>query len=539
MSYGLTAHGWAGEAEGVDHPVDIVAGPTLSEFGLLVLPGDAPAQIHRTLLIPTAFAVPVLLSGLAYLGGGVPLLADAAFVVMTLLCLFLLVVELVRFGDRQGLGAILIYGGVLIWLSHDYLSNWLQHDYTANPISGVTADVICRVAFYHCLFVFLLTIGFRLPWFRFVDGLVVGVPEPSDRRFYVGLVVVLTLLGLSAFYWTVDGILVSAVKGGFWFLHGAGPILFTVTRTGNLNFNFGAYVAQLIQMGQVGGLMAAMYALLIARTPIGKILGWADWAYWLSYSFTSIRRGDIAFMGMPIMGIMFLKFHAQRDPQRQLRTLWQGLATGVLVLLVWIIVQKQSGDRQNRGVFDLFGGRGATMFSEGIAAWAIIPDRVPFAYNRWAGEGVLRPLPETLWWFVVDIFPRAIWHGKPIDTFGVWYSSYISRDPAIVKSGGISGTTVSCGAVGYWYFRYGPFGVIQGGLLFGWMIGVAERALRRAQGQPIKVLFAMFYATFLFRSYRDLWWHNLYPIVIAAVVLWLLVRLVSGTRSSGALHGAA
>jgi hypothetical protein len=30
----------------------------------------------------------------------------------------------------------------------------------------------------------------------------------------------------------------------------------------------------------------------------------------------------------------------------------------------------------------------------------------------------------------------------------------------------------------------------------------------------------------MFRCYRDLWWHNLYPVMIAAVVLWVLIKLL-------------
>ena len=71
------------------------------------------------------------------------------------------------------------------------------------------------------------------------------------------------------------------------------------------------------------------------------------------------------------------------------------------------------------------------------------------------------------------------------------------------------------------------------------MMGVAERALRRAVGdpprlrradggRPIKLMFALGFATFLFRSYRDLWWHNLYPMIIGGVVLWFLIRFCFG-----------
>jgi len=50
-----------------------------------------------------------------------------------------------------------------------------------------------------------------------------------------------------------------------------------VFRTGNLNYSWGAYVAQLMQIGEVGGIVAIIYAILIARTWTTRLIGLFIW----------------------------------------------------------------------------------------------------------------------------------------------------------------------------------------------------------------------------------------------------------------------
>jgi hypothetical protein len=131
-------------------------------------------------------------------------------------------------------------------------------------------------------------------------------------------------------------------------------------------------------------------------------------------------------------------------------------------------------------------------------------------------------MPQSIFWLVVGPIPRALWHDKPYDTVNVWYS-----DISTGEFDGVEGTTISNGAVGHPYIRYGPLGVVQFGLLYGWMMAIAERTLLRAIGQPMKILFTLAFATFVFRSFRDLWWHNLYPIMIGGVLLAVLVHMAN------------
>ena len=540
MSYGLTANDWTDATAGGDAPgtgIDAVPAATgVSEAGLIVLPADAPPQVYRSALVPIAFAVPVLISGLAYVSGGSQAASDLSFVIITALCAVLLAIELLTFRRRMGIGAVLIYGGILIWFCHDYATNWFLHDYNNyNPyFPDMDPETVGRAMFYHCVFIEMMVLAFRFPVLRFLERLVTAVPEPADSRFYLVVVVTMLLFGWSAFVFCAEPLPVALFKAAFWYVPGVGQNVWLYGRQANVATGIGSYIPQIIQVGQVGGIAAATYALLIARNKIGQILGWADWAFWMAFSYQSERRGEIAFMCLPVLGVIFLKFQAVRDADRRARALMWLVATGLVVMGAWFAVQTQSADRMGQE-FGWFRAAGNTMFSEGLNTWKIIPSKTGFAYDTFPGEMTIRPIPDTVWYLVTGPIPRVLWESKPIEKFALWYSAMISHDNRGMLTNGAQGTTVSTGAIGYWYFRYGPSGVIQGGLVYGFLMGLCERSLRRAQGRPLKVMCTMLFAAFIFRSYRDLWWHNLYPLVLGGAVLIVIIRLLFGARNDSAV----
>ena len=64
-------------------------------------------------------------------------------------------------------------------------------------------------------------------------------------------------------------------------------------------------------------------------------------------------------------------------------------------------------------------------------------------------------------------------------------------------------------------------------MLYGWAMGVVERSLRRGMHKPMTILFTLAFATFIFRAFRDLWWHNLYPVAIAGVVVYTFIFIAN------------
>jgi hypothetical protein len=155
-----------------------------------------------------------------------------------------------------------------------------------------------------------------------------------------------------------------------------------------------------------------------------------------------------------------------------------------------------------------------------VAGFRVVPDQVPFFCNSFPGEGAIRAIPDTLFWFVLGPIPRALWPSKPSDDAMVWYNQMVAGN------NGREGTTISQGLVGHWYFRYGLAGVIEGGLLVGWLMGVSERLLQAANGRPMTILAALSLAAWLFRVYRNFYFIELYGPIIGLFTFIILARIV-------------
>ncbi|MGA2230787.1 MAG: O-antigen polymerase [Tepidisphaeraceae bacterium] len=486
------------------------------------------AEAERSILRPLLFGIPVVLSGLSYVAGGVQALTDLSFLFLAGFCLLFLARELWDFPEKQGMGGLLIFGGVLIWFCHDYFSNWFGVDFL-DPAFGFSAGTIAKAAFYHCLFIEIMVAVYKFPVFRWAEKLIVIVPEPASSSLYAAVLLVMMAFTFSPFFLFQSEPFYMALWHTATFRSNLVP--WTVGRTSigqamNLNYDWGGYVAQILQIGQMTGILAAAYSIMIARSLPGKIIGWPIWLFWVGYSFAGMRRGDFAFMGLPVAALLYYKYQSALIGQIRLSR-WKAYALGGVVAFALLVgVQYEGSVRANTSSLELFTARGDTMFSEGLKAWAIFPDKKNYYYDDFPGETIVRPLPDTLFWLIIDPIPRALWNDKPLDSFGPWYSNLISGEHT-----GANGTTVSSGAVGTWYFRFGPFGVIEGALLYGWLMGVAERSLRRAGNRPLAVIFSLAFVTFMFRAYRDLWFHNLDQVLLTGVLLYVVVKLLGAAPS--------
>src|SRR5215212_605299 len=106
----------------------------------------APVQVGprpRSQWAPLAFLLPLVLCGVSWAGGGVPSLTDLGFVFFTIVCSWFCVIELVKFPQRTGVGALMLYGGVVIWFCMDYLTYWAGTDFCTAPIP---AHLIAKAA---------------------------------------------------------------------------------------------------------------------------------------------------------------------------------------------------------------------------------------------------------------------------------------------------------------------------------------------------------------------------------------------------------
>ncbi len=500
---------------------------------------DEYGYLRRSLYAPLPLLIPVLLAGGSWMFGGLPWLTDMAFNVMTFVCMAYLGIELYKFPQRFGIGGIVLYGGTLIWFSYDYLTHWLGHTYF-NPNDQYTGLVVAKAVFCHTLFVLMMSVGLLIPFHKPLTRLIHAIPEPHNSNFYLWLLIALFLVGLAPYFIFTEGGALGSIMADMTAGRTGSGARWTVGRTGNVNYSWGAYAAILIQLGQIGGQLAVFYALLVARSPMTKLFAWLVWGFWLALAFGSGSRGQVVYMALPAVALVYLKYQSYAAMLARRVSARAYVFTGVLVLMVLFLVQFQGyfrtvgytseeADITRISVTQL---RGTSMFTEGVLGYALIPDYDDFFYNKTPGEMIVRPLPQTLFWFIVGPVPRALWTTKPIDPVWEWYNFSFTQGRH-----GIGGTTISQGLVGYWYFRYGLSGVIQGGLLLGWLMLIAERALQTCQGKPIRILMSLAFATWLFRIFRGVNFNSLYPILIGGVVLFVVIHMVntaSGTRPQNA-----
>jgi hypothetical protein len=488
------------------------------------------SQPHQLRFVPRSnkqwlpLLVPMFICGSSWILGGIPLLTDVGFMVLTALCLVYLAMEFIQFPRRFGIGGMLLYGGVLIWFAHDYFSNWFLRDFN-DPGCPAPASLIARVAFFYCFFIIMMVLGLGIKRGQWLTRLVLSVPEPGSQIFYLILIILIQMIGISAFFFTEDSLYNSLHAAAFGVWTGE-TVKWTVGRTGNLNYSWGGYVAQLIQVGQTGAVFASMFAIIISTKLWSKILCWCIWIFWTLNIFSGGRRGEMIFMAAPPIGMLFIKYQARAAMALRGRALWSYIVAGSLGFVLLVIVQVEGKFRdlglQNADLSQtsLIANAGNAMFSEGLTGWRLIPNEHGFFGDRFFGEGFIRPIPEQIYLFLVGVIPRALWNDKPVDGLWEWYNSVMTGN-----ANGTVGTTISHGLVGSWYFHYGLGGIVEGGLIVGWLMGICERSLQESNGRPIGMFVSLGMAVWLFRCYRDFQFNELYPLLAGMVLLTIFVRL--------------
>jgi hypothetical protein len=467
--------------------------------------------------------IPLVLSGASWAGGGAPALTDLAFFLFTLWAGLALTLEFFYFPRRFGIGGILLWGGVLIWFCQDYFTHWYGLNFTEHP--WMPAAVVAKAAFLHMLFISMMSIGLGIQKGDWAVKALTSVPDPGDDRFYLWVVIVITLFGMTPY------IFFSAEPWYKCMYHAAFQCWteapkYTVSRDGNLNYSWGGYVAQIMQVGEIGGLAAIVYSILIARSTAGRLLGFVIWGYYALLAFQTGRRGAFIFNVIPPIALLFIKYQTRVAGALKRFSFGPFVLCGLLAVLTNVVVQVQANFRDTSlgaadlSKIDFTANKGNTMFSEGLLGYELVPDRQPFFYaSDFPGEGAFVAIPKTVIDFVIGIIPRALWHDKPVDGLWEWYNH-------VYQGTGREGTTISKGLVGSWYFKYGLPGMIEGGLLVGWLMGISERALQTSGGKPMHIMFALAFATWLFRSFRDFAFPDVYGLVLAGILLYILVPLM-------------
>jgi len=486
-----------------------------------VVPASEKDYRSRTALLPVFFLTPVALSGVSMMGGGIPLLTDFSFVLLTVLCGIFLAAEFYNFPHRFGIGGLILFGGTLNWYCYDYLKHWYGADFT-NPALPYGPSTCARAAFFVCVFVMMMTVGLNISKGQWFSRLFARVPEPAQPNFFYWLAIALTLFGLSPYFWFVDQkpweALYNELTGG--------PVYWMGGRTGNLNYNWSGYVANFIEIGKMGAVIAAYYACMLRGSIIRKFICLAIWLFFLAVAYNTGRRGQIMFIAAPVAAMMFIRLQSNAvERQRPISLMAYLLAGGMFIGAVFMMqiqgVYRGRGDLRDVDVSNvsLTDLQGNAMYSESLAAYENIPFRRPYFYAFIPGGGVILPVPTVLFWGIIHPIPRALWHDKPVDPVWAWYNNLVTGE------NNLQGTTISTSITGWFYVRFGFFGVLEGGLLWGWMMRRAETALQLAEGRSMQILFSLAFMVWLFRCFRDVGYLELVPLVLAAGAIWFFVRI--------------
>lgn len=491
------------------------AAPSQSGGGALAMVMEERSRYQALFFLPS-----LLFASLSALAGGVPFLTDVAFLLMTVVCAVFLLSELRAFSFRWGIGGLLVYGGTLIWLCYDYMTNWFGAWLTADQTftSGLSEETVARAAAHHALFVIMMVLGLRVKLGGRAERVLAKYPSPKTDKFYVVLILCMFAFGMSPYvFFTQEGPIKAFwndVMGGR-----AGGALWTVGRTGNVNFAYGAYLAQVLQVAQMASILAAFYAICIAKAWPGRLFGFAVWLPSLLLGFGTGTRGAVVLVTLPVVGFLFIRFQAEaamllrRVSFRAYMWLFATLVTILVIVQVQITFRGEGFRQADLSRVQVTNLQGNSMFSESLKGFYLIPQYLEPFYGNNPIEATVMPVFDTVYWAIVSPIPRAIWTTKPLDPVWLWYNNVVAGTK------GTEGTTVSHGAVGYWYFRYGLMGTIQGGLIMGFLMGVTERLLRNNAHKPILILVSLGIATWLFRCFRGLAWIEFHGTLVGLFAL--------------------
>lgn len=480
------------------------------------IPWVEPAP--RSIWQPTLLGAPVLCAVGGYLLRA-PMLTDLAFVLLTLFCAIFLVGDLSQFSERFGLGGIVLFGGVLIWFSYDYFYHWFL-GWLPTWNRPLPADVVAKSAACHMIYILFMTIGLRIRAGRWLPKLMTRLPEPSDPSKYFWIVLMTQVIGLSPYFIFTREPFYMAFYHQFTSGRGSLGPAWAVGRTGNLNYSWGAYVAQMLQVGNGGAVVASFCMVFLRQRLFRNIVCGCIFLLWLAMGFGTGTRSEMVVLLLPLICFIFIRYHVQAQGFLKRYSVRAYVVVLFFLAVAVGLVQTQIRFR-TAGFHDVtlskvsfFELEGNSMFSEGLMGFSFIPEHHDYFYNQIPGEMVVLPIPNFLFWAAVAPMPRALWTTKPIDPTWEWYNAvFTGRSTA--GGGGIEGTTISQGIVGYWFFRFGIFGVVEGGLFMGWLLGCAERALLNNRGRPMAVLVALGVLSWLFRAFRDIGLQDLTQVFVA------------------------
>jgi len=511
-----------------------------SAEAFFAIPGVAD-QFHDVRPLPRSkilylfLLVPCMWAGVSWLAGGVPFLTDLSFSTLLVMCLILIATEVIAFSRRFGLGGLVLFGGVMVWYVHDYFSNWFNIDVHV-MYKAFSDAVVAKAAFATTVFIFFAAMGLLLPPWRKLTNLSLKIPEPADKSIYVIVIIATFFVGLIPYiFFSRESVLVTIWKA-MTNMYGGNAPEFTTGRTGNYNYSWGGYLAQVEQIGSTGGVLAAFYVLMLPGKGLSKWIATLIWTFWAALAFGTGSRGTFLFSVLPVAALLFLRY-TMIAAERLRKISPRAIIYSALFLFFTLFVIQIQGTFRGVGLqgvdvhkVSIFKSQGNDMFSEGLIGYKYFGSTFALAKDSFPGATYILPIPDIVYRFAIGWIPRVLWHNKPgIDEASQWFNRMVSGGTAAntrVNSGTVIGGTVTPSIACIAYYRYGFPGVIQTGLVFGWLCKLGEEILWLNKRRPLSVMFALGWAAWLFRCFRDLTPQDLYPLLIGIGFIALAIKFM-------------
>ncbi|MEM1209446.1 MAG: hypothetical protein AAGI54_09275, partial [Planctomycetota bacterium] len=491
--------------------------------------------MRRPKWLPVPFFLLSFLAYVSWMSDGVPMITTTVWVLALVATLIIMLMELLAFPQRLGVGTLMFLAGLVIWFTMDYLSNW------SAPIDGIhlkgyhtrldlTDALLAKATFLHMFFFGMVVTGLVIPWGNTVARLMAAVmPQPENPRVLLWLTVGLFLFSLVPYVLFTNVPFYEAIWIDFTsFRSEEAAAIWTIGRSGRLASSFAAYTTFWLKLGTMAAIIACFYAIFMAKSAFDWIICGVVFLFALAEAFGSGTRGQVVSLALPLLALLFIRMQMVLDPLRA----WikhhrkkAFIVCAALAIPFFLLMQIQA---YNRGgsIFEadwentkLVDPRDNTGFSHSLMLIQLIPEqRAPF-YDSAPGITWVTCIPRTIFEAVIAPIPRAIWPGKPIDQAANWAN--------IIRGGTVDfrgrGAGLAQGMVGFWWLRYGWAGIVQGGLLIGFFFSVVDRGVWLSRYKAMALIPALGFGDFLFREMRGgLRWFALNEFLVGMVVLILL-----------------
>ncbi len=219
--------------------------------------------------------IATLLAGISWACNGIAPLTDAAWMEVLSIGLIYSLRELWVFPTRGGIGAAVLFLSLIFWYGMDYVlhwSSWSAGQLNITAVVGGTTDIpphlIAKTSFYHLLFATMMCISLSSHKGNWLPRLLTKIPQPASPNVFLGLIFFLFFFSLIPYFLFTSESWYDALWKHLVMMR-SGSADWTVGRSaGALNYSWGGYVVQWLDIGKFAGLLAAFFAIFIARRGI-------------------------------------------------------------------------------------------------------------------------------------------------------------------------------------------------------------------------------------------------------------------------------